>query len=140
MNNTDQIPSFDSLLAKEPKEVVQAINEHGFKLPKDDYYAKSLIGEYGISCINIIFVIGKKYVIRFKENSSLIVFPIKKEDINCILENIKGRNKILSEYSNPVGPAVFWVSRQSKHYFINGEQLTKAQFTSNLVKQRICKL
>ena len=75
------LPPFGALSLKKPEELVQTLTDSGFKIPKDSYYVRTILKENSYSYSGIIFIIGKKYVIRLRNKMSLSIWQIKEEDI-----------------------------------------------------------
>ena len=125
-----------NLSLKEPKELINILSDHGFKIPDDDYYVKSIINESNFPNSPIFFLIGKKYVVRYRDSINFSVFLRTEIDDHTINEIIKGKYyNDLKTYSNPIGFAS-WYFKSNKRYYINGEEITKNKFTTHLVKQR----
>ena len=138
MNNTNQFPSFGELSSKkEVGELVQTLKDNGLKLPKDNYYFKSLIDETD-SRHGILYIIGEKHALRLTSNHSFHTFLIM-EDEKPNIEDIKqGIYRTFFTCHNMNGPAIVNLFPPILgNYYINGKPLTEQQFIAYTAKRRI---
>ena len=139
MSNNTTFPLFHTLLTKNNDELIQILTDHGHKIPKDHYYAQS-VTKYAASASTFINIIGENNLIQIKDYYYLIITSLREEDAELINEIKNGHHATMLR-NNPFGPAAIDLllnpnNHRASLYFINGEQLTKNQFTSHLVKQR----